>query len=219
MHESGGDAQAQFTADALALVEHVVAHVGSGGVRNLDRIPRRTQTLEAGAHRKGGEVRLLTAGGNRLIAALVAVIIFNTGGVQVDSDLFEADHVAADRHSQADERVGLHILQGGAQSGAGTVVANGQLPGDDVQIRAHPGQQTLSTFGERYGGVHGYAGKRAKEGQQQGACLVGGGCHGQSRFLRWFYSAVFFSAARRSRSLASASSSSSGVVAMMSSSR
>ena len=184
VHESGGDAQAQFTADALALVEHVVAHVGSGGVRNLDRLPRRTQTLKAGAHRKGGEVRLLTARSDRLIAALVAVVIFNTGGVQVDGDLFEADHVAANRHAQADERIGLHILQGSAQGGAGTIVADGQLAGDDVQIRAHPGQQTLSAFGERYGGVHGHAGERAEEGQQQGACLVGGGCHSQSRFLR-----------------------------------
>ena len=190
MHEPGGDAQAQFTADALTLVEHVVAHVGSGGVRNLDRLPRRMQTLEAGAHRQGGEVRLLTARSDRLIAALVAVVIFNTGGVQVDSDLFEADHVAANRHAQADERVGLHILQGGAQGGAGSVVADGQLPGDDVQIRAHPGQQTLSAFGERYGGVHGHAGKRAEEGQQQGACLVGGGCHSRSRFLRWFYAVL-----------------------------
>ena len=164
----------------------MVAHVGSGGVRNLDRLPRHTQALKAGAHRQGGEVRLLTTRSDRLIAALVAVVIFNTGGVQVDSDLLEADHVAANRHTQADERVGLHILQGGAQGGAGTVVANGQLAGDDIQIRAHPGQQTLSTFGERYGRVHRHAGERAEVGQQQGACLIGGGCHSRSRFLRWF---------------------------------
>ena len=169
----------------------MVAHVGSGGVRNLDRLPRRTQALKAGAHRQGGEVRLLTAGGDRLIAALVAVVIFNTGGVQVDSDLFEADHVAANRHAQADERVGLHLLQGGAQGGAGPVVADGQFAGDDVQIRAYLSQQTLGTFGERHGGVHGHAGEGAEEGQQQGACLVGGGCHGQSRFLRWFSSVGF----------------------------
>ena len=165
VHEPGGDTQPQFAADALALVEHVVAHVGSGGVRNLDRLPRRTQTLKAGAHRKGGEVRLLTARSDRLIAASVAVVILNARGVQVDGDLLEAHHIAADRHAQADERVGLHLLQGGAQGGAGSVVADGQLAGDDIQIRARPGQQTLSTFGERHGGVHGHAGERAEEGQ------------------------------------------------------
>ena len=153
----------------------MVAHVGSGGVRNLDRLPRRTQTLKAGAHRQGGEVRFLTTRSNRLIAALVAVVIFNTGRVQIDSNLLQAHHVAANRHAQADERIGLHLLQGGTQGGAGTVIADGQLAGDDVQVRAHPGQQTLGTFGERHGGVHGHTGERAEEGQKQGACLGGGG--------------------------------------------
>ncbi len=84
---------------------------------------------------------------------------------QVDSDLFEADYVAANRHAQADERIGLHILQGGAQCSARTVVADGQLAGHDAQVRAGGIQRPHGAFCERHGGVDGHAGERSEVGQ------------------------------------------------------
>ena len=143
----------------------MVAHVGSGGVRDLDWLPRRTQTLKAGAHRQGGEVRLPAVRNNRLVAASVAVVILNARGVQIDGDLLEAHRIAADRHAQADERVGLHLLQGGAQCGAGSVVADGQLAGHDAQVRAGGIQRPHGAFCERHGGVDGHAGERSEVGQ------------------------------------------------------
>ena len=97
--------------NTVYLIKYVVAHIGSGGVRNLNRQSHTAQTLIACPHRQGRKIRFASIRGDRLIHTHHTVIILNIGGVQVDSDPLKAHLIPSDCHAQAEHRVRANIGQ------------------------------------------------------------------------------------------------------------
>ena len=114
MHKPAGHLRAEAGEVMQDPVHQMVADIGSGGVGNARRDARSLNGFDHGLDWEGCKIRGSPIGGNRLIDGLVALVVRDPGVIDVDGDALRRQMEAAACLADAEHRVRLFPVNGGA---------------------------------------------------------------------------------------------------------